>query len=95
MEHSLILFVGNGANPWSDDPTLRHYTGQWLQTGHPALWLGQAPFGFPQSLPTSVALDPNNLPLSPPAGFKLAHDSISGHFFLLPSNLGELTSLSK
>ncbi|CAG5127812.1 unnamed protein product, partial [Candidula unifasciata] len=48
-------------------------------------WLQQMPFPIHQTLnPTGTAFDPS-FPITAPSGFKLAHDSLSGRLFLIPS----------
>lgn len=80
---------------WADDPSTRHFTSPWLQSGHSALgqspWLSQLPtFNLSNSIPTSTnSLDGSQVPLSIPPGYKLIQDSV-GQLLLIPStNIGK------
>ncbi|XP_052685701.1 uncharacterized protein LOC128165324 isoform X5 [Crassostrea angulata] len=94
------LIVTGSANgtgvAWADDPSARHFTSPWLQSGHSTLgqspWLSQLPaYNLNTSIPTTTnSIEGNQLPLSIPPGYKLIQDSV-GQLLLIPStNLSDM-----
>ncbi|KAK3601793.1 hypothetical protein CHS0354_041705 [Potamilus streckersoni] len=85
------LIVTGGSNAatgvfWPDDPASRQIAAQF----HPlnAGWFGQlnqAPFNYHQPIPTSLPENAGQMPLSVPAGYKFAQDSLTGQILLIPS----------
>ncbi|XP_061182021.1 uncharacterized protein LOC133190416 isoform X2 [Saccostrea echinata] len=88
------LIVTGSANgtgvAWADDPSARHFTPPWIQSGHSTIgqtpWLSQLPaFNLSTSIPTSTtSIEGNQLPLTIPPGYKLIQDSV-GQLLLIPS----------
>ncbi|KAL3876603.1 hypothetical protein ACJMK2_034427 [Sinanodonta woodiana] len=86
---NLIVTGGSNATTgvfWPDDPASRQIAAQFhtLNTG----WFGQlnqAPFNYHQPIPTSLPENAGQMPLSVPAGYKLAQDSLTGQILLIPS----------
>lgn len=89
-----VIIVSGSANgtgvAWADDPSARHFTSPWLQSGHSTLgqspWLSQLPaYNLNTSIPTTTnSIEGNQLPLSIPPGYKLIQDSV-GQLLLIPS----------
>ncbi|KAL4240920.1 heterochromatin assembly [Mactra antiquata] len=93
------LIVTGGATPpgvfWADDPASRQIAAQFLQAGHPLTptsWYGSGAFSFPQTVTTASSSGPNSgqVPLTVPAGYKLAQDSVTGQILLLPAAGSEM-----
>ncbi|XP_064604503.1 uncharacterized protein LOC135469813 isoform X2 [Liolophura sinensis] len=103
LSANLVVTGGNvlsTATGWRDggDATRQYPANQWIQTGptiNPALWVGQAAFGMPPTLPATPALDTSHLPFTASGGFKLAQDPVTGQLFLIPTaNLSNLAYAS-
>ncbi|XP_052818307.1 uncharacterized protein LOC128244317 isoform X2 [Mya arenaria] len=88
------LIVTGGTAPqgmlWPDDAS-RQLAAQFLQGGAPLTptatsWYSQGAYPFPQPATTAAATNTaGQLPLTVPAGYKLAQDSITGQIWLVPS----------
>ncbi|XP_056019208.1 uncharacterized protein LOC125667992 isoform X4 [Ostrea edulis] len=88
------LIVTGSANgtgiAWADDPSARHFSPPWIQSGHSTIgqspWLSQLPaFNLSTNIPTSTtSIEGNQLPLTIPPGYKLIQDSV-GQLLLIPS----------
>ncbi len=97
ISSNLFLIGGSsGGLPWREgEGAVQHSSlaaNPWVQAAsHPlatTLWLQQGPYALPHAVP-ATPIDPTHIPVTPPVGFKLAQDSLTGQLYLIP---GEYTN---
>ena len=84
----LLSFPENGVS-WKTEegsrntpvaPVLPSMPGSWNALN--SLWLQQGTLPLPQPVP-ATPVDPSHIPVTPPVGFKLVQDSMTGQVYLI------------